>query len=201
MELSATPTSIIRSGKTLICRLQFSTQGAINFSYRYQYNSGIYVSGTPVPPGLIYLIGTKNNTVAYANPFNGTNSLEVTNTDRSIGIVSSFSSRYAFDFGVRQVKPVTFAFYHRDSIIKTIELWGSNSLGIFVAGNIDNNALWTQLGTMSNPVGASWNFITVLNSNYWQYLKFRPSDGTTTLSCQEIELYNSSAISPTVNFS
>lgn len=187
-----------------VVNLQFGNNGAINFTYRYQYNSGIYVVGAPIPNGLIYLIGTKNNTVTFANPLAAAasnadfgNSNEF--TDRVVGSVAFFARRYAFNFGVNSIKPVTFGFIHRDAISKTIQLWGTNNLPAFDATNIDDDSLWTSIGSITNPI-AGWNFITVANNTYWQYFKLKSSDGTLTLSLQEIELYSSTALSPSVNF-
>jgi hypothetical protein len=188
-----------------LVNLQFGTQGAINFSFRYQYSSTTFASTEPIPKGLIYLIGTKNNTQTFVNPLtsattNTNNGVATPDyTDRGLGTVPIFLSRYAFDFGNIRIKPGVFGLYHRDAVSKTIELSASNNLLAFNIANIDNNSLWTILGSSTNPV-AGWNFITNSNNSYWQYFKLRSSDSSVSLTLQEIEFYNSVALSPTANF-
>jgi hypothetical protein len=190
---------------TYFVNIALGVGGAIAFSYRYQYSSGVYVNSGPVPEGLIYLVGTRNNTVAYSNPLTGATSISNASgattefTDRSIGTVGLFSTGYAFDFGTILIRPGTFGFCHRDTVSKTAELWGTKTLPAFTAPNIANNGLWTLLGTVTNLI-TDWNFITVSNTDYWRYFKLCSSDNTATLSLQEIEFYSSSALSPTANF-
>ena len=136
--------------------------------------------------------------MSYVNPFNATSPDGPEYTDLSFGFVPFFRQRYAFDFGANiPVRVTQFGFKHRDAITKTIELWGSNVLPTWTAPDIDS--FWTALGSTVNPI-ADWNFINTTNTSFWRYLKIKTSDSSSTMSLHEIELYNSSILSPTENF-
>lgn len=198
---------------TYILNLEFGISGAINFKNLYQYNSGAYNSAVAViPPGLVGLIGTKNSTVAYANPFTTLTSSQnlgllgsatdigtAAYTNKTIEAVATFVRRYSFDFGTLAVKPTTFGFVHRDALTKVVQLWGSNYIPAFDRASIDNSSFWTLLGSVGSPLSIGWNFISVSNPTFWRYFKLMSSDNTVTLSLQEIEFYNSSVLSPTLN--
>jgi hypothetical protein len=193
---------------TYVVNLQFTSNGAINFSYRNQYLSGAYANTESVPKGIIHLIGSKNNTVAFTNPFNSSTATCIFSgiltgaewlTNRSPTVFTNSMSRCALDFGIYFVKVGTLGFFNNISMTGTIELWGANNLPVFNSTYIDTSSNWSLLGSAINPT-SGWNFISSANNNYWQYLKLITSDGSFLLSSTEIELYSSSVLSPTVNF-
>jgi hypothetical protein len=188
--------------------LTFGTSGAINKLYRYQYNSGAYVAGANggIPFGLIYLLGTANNTTTFTNPsplklpslgIGGTAQALI--TDRNSGGTAN-STDTAWDFGNKAVRVGDFGYLHQSAVSTPVTIYGSNNLpGGLTAADITNNANWTQIATVSAVVNttAGWHLATSSSSTYWRYLRF--SSGSSTIGLNEIELYNSSIISPTQN--
>jgi hypothetical protein len=183
-----------------VVNLQFGTNGAINFSYRYQYSSGAYANTEDVPKGLIYLIGTKNNTQSFASPsgaailVSGNPSENV--FDRNVVTTNSISSNFSLrlDFGVLQIKPGKLGIYNRAS--------GTGSTVIVKASNVNNlwndSANYTILATLANAPnwGFNWLLVDCNTSSYWQYLKI---DTNQPHAISEIEFYESSILSPTAN--
>lgn len=190
---------IILQVGTYIVNLVFGPNGAINYSYRYLYSSGAYnASAGAFPPGLIYLIGTKNNTQTYVNPFTvitSPNGIDLFNR----AVTNIGTQRIALDFGVNRIRVGAFGVnYTSPGGTTPTEVWGTNSLATFTNTDIDNNTQWTSLGTSPSHV-MGWNFFNVTNLTFFRYLKWtRPSSGINNVS--EIEFYNSAALSPTVSF-
>jgi hypothetical protein len=187
-----------------VVNLQFGSNGAINFSYRYQYSSGIYSNTEPIPKGIIHLIGSQNNTITFSNPtpskLAGTGTNAAFLTDRiQTSQYNQFSQRYGFDFINNKVRVGTFGFYGSQNATTIVTLWGSNnSSGDPLGTMITNEAPWTQIGV--NPsVGTplSFSFINSNNTEYWRYIRLTSSSAS--LNLFDIEFYNSSVISPTLN--
>jgi hypothetical protein len=185
---------------TYFINLSFGVNGAINFSYRYQYISGAYdATGGGVPPGMIHLIGTKNNTVSYVNPFNSANATVGGGaTDKSLPLSGGGQTHKAFDFGVNLIRPVTFGINILSSSTPNVTLSASNNIGVFNQTNVDNNTFWTNLGVLTAITQNQWVFFNVTNTTYWRYFRF--SQTAAIMYFGEIELYNSYALSPTENF-
>jgi hypothetical protein len=195
-----------------VVNLQFGSRGAINFSYKYKYSSGSYINTESVPKGLIYLIGSKNNTTAFVNPassgglinlkFNNTSVSTVTNRVALEGSQSSLLSQsIAFDFGGLQINPVNIGLYNYVATFNTsvnVNIYGSNSLPSFSASGL-NSTYYTNIysGISSNWIN-KWDFFAANTSEYWRYLLFTISASNLLIS--EIEFYDSSIISPTLNF-
>ena len=111
-----------------------------------------------------------------------------------------FQATHVFDLKTLTARIGSFGFKNRDVISKTAKLSASNSLPTSnLATEALNESLWTTLGTVSN-LNNSWNFISVTDPNYWRYFRLNLTDGSASMSVQEIELYSSSVLSPTVNF-
>ncbi len=192
--------TIVLSVGTYVVDLQFGSQGAINFSYLYQYSSGAYdAAAGNLPPGLIRLIATKNNTLPFANPFNATTSLDGSGLTDGVATGGTVSGRTAFDFGSTRVRIGTFgARYTSTSSQISTTLWGSNNVPTWTAADIDNNAFWVNLGSYSvQTVG--WNLITLNSSTFYRYFKIARANTVQNI-LGEIEFYNSSALSNTQNF-
>jgi hypothetical protein len=186
---------------------EFTASGAISFAYRYQYSSGSYINGANggVPFGLIYLLGTANNTTSFSNPsptklpsLGSSGSVQALITDRSIS-GSANSADTAWDFGNKSVRVGNFGYTHNQSLSTPVVIYGSNNLPSWSSTEIINNANWTQLATVAPSVNTTigWHIIPVSSSTYWRYLRF--SAGSSGIGLNEIELYNSSIISPTQN--
>jgi hypothetical protein len=199
--------TILLSVGSYVVNLQFGSNGAINFSYRYQYTSGAYVNTEPVPKGLIFLIGSKNNTIAYANPFTAANSISENNnnqavlqTERSALSGQDFSRYLAYDFGSNiSIRPGTFGFWSiGDYPGVEPQLWASNTMSLTDAA-VTSNINWTLLGSKVGPTNG-WNFITPTNTSYWRYFKLATSNNANSMVSLKIEFYNSIALSSTVNF-
>uniref|UniRef100_UPI00286C1D5A hypothetical protein n=1 Tax=Chamaesiphon sp. VAR_48_metabat_135_sub TaxID=2964699 RepID=UPI00286C1D5A len=72
-----------------VVNLQFTANGAINFSYRNRYQSGAFNSAnTPIDNGIFYLLGTNNNTTAWNNPSQS----KVSFSDTTIGPNSIYTN-------------------------------------------------------------------------------------------------------------
>lgn len=181
---------------TYIVSIQFGVGGAISFNYKYQYNSAAYSpTGGAFPPGLIYLLGTKNNTQAYTNPFNITTALDgLAQTDRLPSATTN--QRAALDFGSNLVRFGTVGINWTGANSNATTIWATNNLASWTAIDIDNNANWTQIG-ISASYSAGWNFINVSNNNYYRYFKLTRSSAVNQLN--EIEFYSSSLLSTTLN--
>jgi hypothetical protein len=176
-----------------VVNLQFGSNGAINFSYRYQYSSGAYINTETIPKGLIYLIGSKNNTVTFADPTPSKmvatgNSISITNRSTAGG-TSGTSRTILMDFGSLVIKPTT------------IGIFSSGAATWTVATSVSSdNISYTPIGSESVVFNFNFKLVTVSTSSYWKYLRIT-GNGTGGSLCDfvEIEFYNSSILSPTLN--
>jgi hypothetical protein len=190
-----------------VVNLQFGTNGAINFSYKYQYASGIYANTETIPKGLIYLIGSRNNTITFADPEpakiaklpTGTS---VTNRNSADGPVNT-GFTFALDLNTFVIRPGTigiYNFYPTTGIIN-INIWDSNNLSNNFPSNYANTSLYTQLGNFSITTG--WNYVMktfdVNSTIFWRYFLFQITSLSSSLVINEVEFYNSSIIAPTLN--
>jgi hypothetical protein len=190
-----------------VVNLNFGNNGAINYSYRYQYSSGAYVNTETIPKGLIYLIGTKNNTVAFSDPNPSKitqNTLGATSfTDRDHTMSASYNGliNMALDLGTLKIRPGTIGIFNYSTTNGSVQIWGSNNLGGNFSTNATNTSLYTSLGTFSVT---GWEYamktFVVNNPDFWRYFLFQITPSGTGLSPTEIEFYSSSVLSPTQNF-
>lgn len=177
--------------------VKFPNDGLLKFNNYYEYSVGDYVNNETIPKGLMYLLGSRNNTRTFVTPFDNsyvrnysTGILDY--TDRFINNIVAETPRFCFNFGSRKIQIGTFGFYNRDTNALVWNIYGSN----YLPNGIDDTELittlntnWTLLGT-SNSVVAGWNFINVNNPTFWQYIKLE-KNGSSTGVIQEIEFYNS----------
>jgi hypothetical protein len=195
---------------TYFIDLSFGTNGAINFSYRYQYTSGAFdpaLPPTPAPPGLIQLIGSKNNTLTYTNPLNDSNTLPsnaaIADRSTTVGSGNLMAANQAIDFGATLIRFGTIGYFIHNPFGTSFNIWASKNIGAFNSTNVNNNSLWTQLNPSTlNWTNGAWSFFNCTNTEYWRYLRFSfpfVSGGQPTI-LYEFELYDSSALSPTINF-
>jgi len=194
-----------------LVNLTFGVNGAINFLYRYRYSSGAFVTGEAIPKGSLFMIGSKNNTVAFSNPFmaaqtnvnsdqNGANAQDLRLTDRSIS-QSAYYGKVALDFGSRAIRVGDFRFnMGAVSSGAGLSLFGANNLDAFNSLNVNDSTKWTLIGSTANPGSPGCFSIPVTNQTYWQYIKFQTNTLSADLPLTELEFYNSQVLSPTINF-
>ena len=185
---------ILTSGKYTL-NIKFPVDGLLKFNNYYEFTSGNYVNNETIPKGLVYLVGTRNNTRNFSTLFDNTyqSNYSITildYTNRNIDNVVAECPQVTYNFGSRKIKVGTFAYYHRDTSALIWELYGSNTI-FDISDTISNGSVgWTLLGSSTSSV-SGWNFINVNDPTYWQYLKLK-KNGTTSGVIQEIEFYNSS---------
>lgn len=177
--------------------VNFPISGIINFQLYYNYSAGAYVNTEAIPPGLIYLLSTRNNTQSWTSITNNSilpiiePFLDLFN--KSLDGLGVAQDKWAFSFGSRSIKVGTFAFWSRDSRSSTWSLYGSN---VYTSGSVDVSSQWTLLGT-SDSITSGVNFVTCNSNIYYKNLKLVCSESFGTL--QEIEFYNSSMYSTDEN--
>lgn len=189
--------------------INFVSTGLISFDSVFEYFSGAYVNNEPVPKGLIYLLGTNNNTTSFVNPvpskidiyyrtsdenYSGYNSSGQTNRS----IAGDVTCRYIMMNFSKLIRVGTVGVFVGSSSGSILSLYGSNTLSTFDFSNFVNEQLWTLLGSLNSPTSNTCNFITSTNPVYWKYLKFEINSAT-DLQFNEIEFYNSSILSTTLN--
>jgi len=187
--------------------LGFPDTGVIRFNQYYQYNSGAYVNNEPIPKGLIYLLGTRNDTQSFTNLRN--NSVLMTSSgdpntlnypfDRVVnGDGTNGNIWFGMSFGSRRIRLGTIGIYSHANYTKGWRIFGSNTALDITTTSINNASLWTLLATTAN-LTVGMNLATSSDTNtYWKYLKFQ-STYDTGFYLQEIEFYNSSMYSTDPN--
>jgi len=189
----------------------FGTDGAIKLQNVYAYTSGSYSGVFPDTNGLLYLLGTSNNTQTYANPITskinamggGTPS---NSTDRDSATIVSNALSLALDFSgasgtkgrkirVSSLRLVAAVNAYGNS--GTVTLSGSNSLPAFTTAYINDDNYWTALasGNIDFNLSAS-NLNSSDTATYWRYIRV---SGSKALDFREIEFYNSTISSPDLN--
>jgi hypothetical protein len=195
---------VLTTGKYTI-GIKFPSSGVIIFSQYYQYDSGAYVNNETLPKGLMWMLGTRNNTQTFLNPLN--NSYLVYN-DGAAGTNSYFTSRtinndvsngntvVAINFGSRRIRVGTFGIYANASRTVTYTIWGSNTCPDLTPSSVNNSAFWTQIGNNTNLV-SGWNFTTSNSNIFWKFFKIVYS--VSTAAVDEFEFFNSSMYSTDEN--
>ena len=193
----------LTTGKYTIS-IKFPIDGVIAFSQYYQYSGGAYINNEVVPKGLMYLLGTRNNTQSFVSPLNNsilTNNTNVDLFNRSIDFLNTEGiTPICYEFGSRRIRLSTIGLFHRGdagdlSPTTTYTVYGSNTVPDLTTLNINNPIFWTLIGTSNNMV-AGWNFINCTNTTFWKTLKFVSSNRKLL---QEIEFYNSTMYSTDEN--
>jgi hypothetical protein len=185
---------ILTTGKYTIS-ITFPTKGIIIFQNYYNYTSGAYSPTQTIPPGLLYLLATRNGTQTWQTLTDNSiiplvsASLDLFN--RNLDNVFIVQNKWAFSFGSRRIKVGTFAFWSRDTTPgHNWNLYGSN---IYIgSGSVDIPTDWTLMGT-SSTIAAGLNFITCNSTTYFKYFKLVCTSAAGVL--QEIEFYDSSMYS------
>ena len=194
--------------------IEFNTNGLINFTATNEYFSGVYINNETVPKGMIYLLGSSNNTTLYNNvhtsgklnsryKFGSTTGFGGnTSVDRTVNnFGGTLFRRITYDFGsIRKIRVGTFGFYTNQTNNNPIGLYGSNYLTAFTDTEIDT-AIWDLIGTVNSLTANNWIFINndTNNTNYYRWIKLETINNADTIDYGEIEFYNSSIITNSAN--
>jgi hypothetical protein len=182
--------------------VEVTTNGFVSYTDNFIYASGSNPADQVVPFGSIYMLATSNNTLAYVNPITsakivssheaGSNS---NGFDRSLISPSTPRQFYVFDFTRFTVKVGDFNIFSM-STTTNVTLWGSNSPSALTTAFVSNTG-WTSLASSTGLAASAWTTLTSSNGTYWKYLRL--ASNTADIALQEIELYNSFILSPTLN--
>jgi hypothetical protein len=191
----------------------FGALGAMQITPVYRYSSGVYVAGGDggYPRGLIYLMGTKNNTLAFNNPvtrgmlttmdYQGNPADYLTDRLGSIGTVSDYSR--GIDFLSNRVRVGNFAFRgDTNGNYVTYALMGSNNLPSQSLSSIAVNSStgWTALGSITAGSNSYGGVATSLDPvTFWRYLRITATVYAGENHLAEVEFYNSTIESPIIN--
>jgi len=182
--------------------IAFGVDGAIKLLDVFLYSSSGYVSGAnpPVPFGLFYMWGTKNNTQNYVNPVAAKNFLcvqgsatgataELTNRNLPFALTNG---NKVFDFGINRVRVGVVGIYNTPGSTAPTEVYGSNSFADITNDSVTLDAGWVFLGTNGSGASGAWTLITSLDQvTYWRFLKLKNASGV-----NEAELYSSTVMTP-----
>lgn len=189
--------------------ISLGANGAIKFENFYQYSSGVFVDSEPVPKGLIYLIGSNNNTVAFTNPVpskitilhsvNGLTQPSIydrTNRTIEAGAVES-NVMLALDLGNLKIRVGKFRYrvIAATGSFGSERLYGSNVVPDFPTNGL-NTSFYTLLSDLDVLPSNGWMEITCSSQTPYRYLLFQKGNG---FAIPEIEFYESTVYSPTLN--
>jgi hypothetical protein len=188
---------------TYAINFDFAATGLFSVINAWQYDSGAYVNSEPIPKGLIYLIGSANNTTSFSNPaISPSNKILFTSGagsfDRNTNIDNAaIVGTYGIDFINKRLRVGDMGILTNNPCSSIVTISGSNqniSIPLLSALSYDN--YWTEIGSVSSLPSNVWSFISSSSNVFWRYLRVK-SNGN--LNPFEIEFYNSSVISPTQN--
>lgn len=179
-------------------------------AYRYTAGSIAQPALATVPQGLMYLAGTRNNTVAWATPVDNTrcsvwraidggNAGELYNR----AIANTSTPDHILDMRTNRIR-VGQIWVRCGVALNNVTWWGSNSIeeGEINSGNTsaiyNDNSRWTQITNSVNLPAVTWTLITTTNNTtFWGHLKFNSAN--TSNGVQEIEFGASTFQSTTIN--
>lgn len=197
-------------------KIKFNPAGILKAVNTYAYTCGAYA--TPFDTnGIIYKLGTKNDTQSYTNPncvytlYPNSTSIAELYSDRSQDNYSPIGGTYGrmlgLDFGasggynrqLRMGKLLIGIYESQGNPTFTIE--GTNSVPSI-------NNMYTSVGINWSPVGSftvpsqnfgsiGWYLFTINDNNYWRYFRIFSNSGFVHLS--EIEFYESTISTATLN--
>jgi hypothetical protein len=194
-----------------VVNLQFGVDGAIKFSYRYQYSSGAFANNEAIPKGLIYMIGSNNATTSFTNPYPGKiktidnfNWVNIYTNRSSVGQGSTGGAlqQMFFDFKTLRIKIGKIGLQEPvNSIPRSIEIYGSNNLDL-----VNYSVNWATLSmydllfssTAVSAFNGSWFVVDCNTTLHYRFLMIR-TQCTNNFAISQIELYNSSILSPTLD--
>ena len=152
------------------------------------------------PNGLVYLAGTNNNTIAFANPMapavpgnsrmyawrNTDGSTHSGLYDRTLG--NEGATDHIVDMRLNKIRPGTVVM-RTNSAATNVVISGSNTIEplSITAGTANaiagNNNLWTPISTPANLASGVWNSIQCTDSQtFWSYLRISSNNAANWLS-------------------
>lgn len=207
--------------------IDFPSGGLFATVNAWRYQAGAYVNNaaTYYNNGIIELIGTKNNTVAYANPTSGaTPNIEYLVSGgtatraanlfaRTNGIAMDNTQPHAIMLRFRGGSDIMFGTGAQigwngsaATATRSFRLWGSNLLSQgWVSTAIDDSANWTQLvdlGITTPTIVSRLSPTFNSNSVFYKYLKIGiPAySGSGDYFLGSIDFYNCTVRTPNQNF-
>lgn len=173
--------------------VEFPVFGILQFKDYYKYTSGAFINNEPTPKGLIYMLGSRNDTQAFISPryntildINSTSTLDLIDRSNGSGVVDDL---HAYEFGSRRIQVGIWAYRQPQVTGTTWTIWGSNT---YNSGPLDIPSDWTPLGS-SSSYDVGWNFVTCNNPKLWKTIKITAGGDTGFIN--QIEFYNSSMYS------
>jgi hypothetical protein len=191
-----------------------TVKGLLELVSVYRYTSGGLGVPAPAvfPQGLIYLAGTRNNTVAFANPavvprmavWRATNGTDLSTVyDRVSG--NDGQTDHILDMRLNRIRLGKALVRCNANAVAGATWWGSNSIdelsltAVNVPGIFADASKWTQLTASTALVVNTW---TSMQSNdistFWNYLKFS-TDTNIANAITTVELGESTFQSTTIN--
>jgi hypothetical protein len=175
----------------------------------YAYSVPAFANTEPIPKGIIYLLGSENDTIVFANPaiakvqqYYRTGDgvyQDVNNTDFANRIVDlSVTVRTVMlDFKTNTVRAGQVGINTTSSGSNQMQWYGSNTATGLNYANTSNASLWTNLGSV---VGYSpgWVLLNTANTTAWRYFKLEMSSFP-DFQFGEIEFYDATIYSPSFN--
>lgn len=189
-------------------------KGVLELIPAYRYTSGAL--GTPAPAafpqGLIYLLGTRNNTIAFANPATDTRLYAWRASDGSLfnGIYDRTNGNdgalnHILDTRINRIRVGKILVRVNANALTGVTWYGSNSIPelSLTTGTVNevynDTSEWTALTTPTNCPPNAW---TSLQSNdtttFWNYLKYECT-GNTNNSITTVEFSESTWQSTKIN--
>jgi hypothetical protein len=182
-----------------VINLQFGSNGAINFSYRYLYSSGSWDSLSVVPKGIVYLVMSNNNTVPRVQSYTKIVPTFANCFDGNLSTSQNYQSCLGMDFVANTIQVGEIGLWLNTPVANQVKVWGSNNPIIVIdTPTMFNNSNWTEMASFPSLV-SGLNLLAINNPNYWRFLKVQDTVLSLSLSPQEIEFYNSKILSPTAN--
>ena len=219
------PLSFIPSSSERI-RVEFPN-GAVQFQNVFAYASGSWTGVWPLNDGILFLLGTENNTL----PYSGSRVITQSNTGTpkilgiADGIVGGSSGSISFnnldrgspahlgicgltpanslvlDFRSRRIRIGRFRWAaHSLASPAMLRLDGTNELPIFNPANAELDSNWTQLINVPSTsyAGNIWYEMIVNSTQYYRYIRLKMVSGS-NITISEIDFFNSSILSSTAN--
>jgi hypothetical protein len=161
--------------------VDFPVNGVIEIETTYGYSSGIWSGTTPPVGDIISLMGTANNTVAFANPAN--NKVKIVQGHPNLlnlGVVAgvpvmSSSSQVILDFwgnsGAKHSIRVGKILYVISGANSGFNAPIHASNDPIVLTNLSSLTGWTQITAGNVSAGNASTAFSINNSDYWRFLR------------------------------
>lgn len=192
-----------------VVNLQFGSNGAINFAYRYQYNSGAFNAvESESPKGLFFLIGSRNNTVTFSSPSPA--KIEIVSDVAVNSLINSGYGSYNgagikniyIDFKDLSIKNGIFSISNLNQSFSTTSIvasiYCSNLSRTALGSNIYQPSSYTafQSGALT---GTSRGFLNFNASSYFRSFLITLNLPNSLFALGIMEFFSTPVLSPTIN--